>query len=299
MRRMITRQATRLTVVLSTLLAFITACSSSNLRTPPPTLPTSTPPQTLTATLSPTPEPTGTATPLACLTQPGIVEKDTLESTKPTQEYFIYLPPCYEEKVDKRYPVLYLLHGQTFTADQWIRIGAVDAADALILSGETMPFIIVFPDDRYWNQPSGAGFGSRLVNDLVPFIDQTYRTLPDPRYRAIGGLSRGAGWAIRLGLTRPDLFSVIGLHSLAVFQRDASKIDDWIMAIPPDSRPIIYMDIGENDRELASVLQIEEQLTQLNLPHEWHLYNGEHTEEYWSAHVEGYIRWYAEQWDHQ
>ena len=298
MRRMTTRQATRLTAIFSSLLAFITACSSSDLPTPPPTLPTSTPLQTLTATLSPTPEPTGTSTPLACLTQPGVVEKNTLESTKPAQEYFVYLPPCYEEKVDKRYPVLYLLHGQTFTADQWIRIGAANAADTLILSGETMPFIIVFPDDRYWNQPSGAGFGDRLVSDLVPFIDQAYRTLPDPRYRAIGGMSRGAGWALQLGLTRPDLFSIIGLHSLAVFQRDASKVDNWIVAIPPASRPTIFMDIGEDDRELASVRQIEAQLTQLNLPHEWHLYSGSHTEEYWSAHVKEYLLWYSEQWNH-
>lgn len=254
---------------------------------------------TSTATLIPLPVPTGTPTPPACLTQPGVVEKNSLESTKPPQDFFIYLPPCYAEKTERRYPVLYLLHGQTFTADQWIRLGAVDAVNALILNGETMPFIIVFPDDRYWNQPSGEGFGKRVADDLIPYIDLTYRTNPDPRYRAIGGLSRGAGWALQLGLTRPDLFSVIGLHSLAVFQRDASKIDGWILAIPPDSRPTIYLDIGENDRELASVLQIEAQLTELNLPHEWHLYGGDHSEEYWSAHTEEYIRWYAEQWNNQ
>jgi enterochelin esterase-like enzyme len=299
MRRMITRQATRLTTLLSTFLAFITACSPSNPPVPMPALPTSTPSHTSTATLIPSPVPTGTPTPPACLTQPGIVEKDTLESTKPPQDYFIYLPPCYAEKTDNRYPVLYLLHGQTFTADQWIRLGAVDAVNALILKGETMPFIIVFPDDRYWNQPSGAGFGERLTNDLIHSVDQTYRTNPDPRYRAIGGMSRGAGWALQLGLSRPDLFSVIGLHSLAVFQRDASKIEGWITAIPPDSRPTIFMDIGEDDRELISAGQIEAQLTELDLPHEWHLYSGDHSEEYWSAHVEEYIRWYAEQWNNQ
>jgi len=298
MRGMSTRQATKRIAILLTLLAFITACSPPNQPTP-----TLTP---LPPTASPSPIPTfaiptdtPTATPLACLTQPGIVKKGTLESTKPSQDYFIYLPPCYEEKTDKRYPVLYLLHGQTYTADQWIRLGAVDILDNLILSGESIPFIIVFPDDRYWNQPSGTSFGGRLTNDLIPHIDQTYQTMPDPRYRAIGGMSRGAGWALQLGLSRPDLFSIIGLHSLAVFQRDASKIDDWIIVIPPASRPSIFMDIGEDDQELASAQQIESIFVQFDVMHEWHLYTGDHTEEYWSAHMEEYIRWYAEQWNNQ
>lgn len=297
MLRMITRQAERWMGSITTILAIITACSPSQPPPPTPARPTFTASQTTTATPPPTPESTGTLSSPACLTRPGIVEEGIIESTKPPQAYFVYLPPCYAEQTGKRHPTLYLLHGQTYTADQWIRLGAADTANELILSGETMPFIIVFPDDRYWNQPSGAGFGDRLVDDLIPFIDGTYRTLPDPRFRAIGGMSRGAGWALQLGLSRPDLFSIIGLHSLAAFQRDAAKIDDWIKAIPPASRPIIFMDIGEDDRELASVRQIEAQLTELNLPHEWHLYSGSHTEAYWSAHVEEYLLWYAGQWN--
>ena len=112
----------------------------------------------------------------------------------------IYLPPCYDERIEINYPVLYLLHGQTYTDDQWIRLGVPNILDNLIHSGESQPFIIVFPDDRYWNLPAGPGFGERLVDSLIPYIDQTYRTLPDRNHRAIGGMSRGAGWALRLGL---------------------------------------------------------------------------------------------------
>jgi enterochelin esterase-like enzyme len=302
MRWMKTRQATKRITILFALLSFISACSPKNQATPPSLQITPTTSSTPTATQTPI-HPTETATPtqtsLACLTQPGLVEQHILESTKPPQGFFIYIPPCYAEKTEARYPVLYLLHGQTYTADQWIRLGAVDAVNNLILSGETIPFIILFPDDRYWNQPSGTGFGERLTNELIPYIDQTYRTIPDPRFRAIGGLSRGAGWALQLGLTRPDLFNIIGLHSLAVFQRDASKVDDWIQAIPPASRPNVFMDIGEDDQELASTQQIESIFTQFDVTHEWHLYSGDHTEEYWSSHVEEYIRWYAEQWNNR
>ena len=193
--------------------------------------------------------------------------------------------------------MLYLLHGQTYTDDQWLRLGAVDVADRLIRSGESVPFIIVFPDDRYWNLPPGAGFGQRLVEELIPYIDSTYRTLPSRNQRAIGGLSRGAGWALRLGLTRWDLFSSIGLHSLAVLQRDASEITDWLDEIPPSSRPRLFMDIGDNDPELTMATRVESDFNEFGLAHEWHLYSGAHTEEYWRAHVEEYIRWYAEGWN--
>ena len=68
-----------------------------------------------------------------------------------------------------------LLHGQTYTDDQWVRLGAATIADQLILAGEAPPFIIVFPDDRYWNLVSGPAFGARLVDALIPYIDATYR----------------------------------------------------------------------------------------------------------------------------
>jgi enterochelin esterase-like enzyme len=193
--------------------------------------------------------------------------------------------------------VLYLLHGQTYRDDQWIRLGAVDVADEIILSDESIPFIIVFPDDRYWNLPPGASFGERLIDDLIPYIDETYRTLPDRDHRAIGGLSRGAGWALQLGLTDWELFSSIGLHSLAVFQKDASRIQNWLEDIPPGSYPRLYMDIGDNDPEVSMAKFVEEQFNEQNVLHEWHLYRGAHTEEYWSAHVGEYIRWYAEGWN--
>ena len=192
--------------------------------------------------------------------------------------------------------MLYLLHGQTYTDDQWIRLGAVEVVDDLILTGESVPFIIVFPDDRYWNLPPGPGFGQRLVEKLIPYIDSNYRTRPDREQRAIGGMSRGAGWALRLGLTHWNLFGMIGLHSLAVLQGDASEVADWLGKIPPPSRPRVFMDVGDNDQEFEMASRVESEFNRYGLQHEWHLYNGAHTEEYWSAHVEEYIRWYAEGW---
>ena len=294
---MITRQAIKWMGALLLLFGGFNACAplSPPISTPPPSSPTVSPTPTATPTASAIP--TFTVTPLACLTTPGRVEEGSLDSTTPPQEFRIYLPPCYDEQADQRYPALYLLHGQTYTDDQWIRLGAVEAANELILSGESVPFIIVFPDDRYWNLPPGAGFGQRLTEELIPYIDATYRTLPDRNHRAIGGLSRGAGWALRLGLGHWKLFETIGLHSLAVLQKDASEIPDWLAEIPPPSRPRIFMDIGDNDQEYEMAQRVEAQFTDFGLSHEWHLYNGAHTEDYWSAHVEEYLRWYVEGWN--
>lgn len=296
MLRMITCQTIKRIAALLTFLTILSACLPLNQSPPTPTTLPPTPSPVPSATIPPTPASTATITPLACLTAPGRVEAGSLNSTNPPQEFRIYLPHCYDEKTDQRYPVLYLLHGQTYTDDQWIRLGAVDTVDQLILSGESIPFIIVFPDDHYWNLPPGPGFGQRLVEQLIPYVDANYRTLPDRSHRAIGGMSRGAGWALRLGLTRWELFGSIGLHSLAVFQEDASEVSDWLASIPPSSLPRVFMDLGDNDPELPRASQVEAQFNDFGLIHEWHLYGGAHTEEYWSAHVGEYIRWYAEGW---
>jgi enterochelin esterase-like enzyme len=295
MRRMSTRQAKTLITSLLALFTVLAACSPV---TPAVSTPTNPPPTaSQTAPAVPRVEFTQTPTPLACLTQPGRIEAGKLDSFKPAQEFRVYLPPCYDEEPDVRYPVLYLLHGQTYTDDQWVRLGAARALDELIHSGEAQPFIIVFPDDRYWNLQAGPGFGRRLIEAVIPYIDSTYRTLPDRGHRAIGGMSRGAGWSLRLGFADWKLFGTIGLHSLAVLQKDAARIGDWIAAIPPASRPNIFMDIGDNDQELTMARQVESMFNDAGLSHEWHLYSGDHTEKYWGAHVEEYIRWYADQWN--
>src|ERR1700690_3635749 len=138
------------------LLCGLVACSPSNQATPTPSAIPFTPSPKATSTATRVP-PTPTSTPLTCLHQPPRVDSGEIDSTKPPQLFLIYLPPCYDAQTDQRYPVLYLLHGQTYIDDQWVRIGAPQAADQLILSGQAAPFIMVFPDDRYWNLPEEAG----------------------------------------------------------------------------------------------------------------------------------------------
>jgi len=298
-----TRQANIIATCIS-LLFGLSACSTPTERVPTQTvLPsTSTVTATLTpgaapATLTPSPVPaTPTSTPFTCAGENGRVEKVIVETTRPPQEFLIYLPPCYESSADLYFPVLYLLHGQTYTDDQWVRLGVPQIADRLIHAGEIVPFIIIFPDDRYWNLEAGSGFGERLVNAVIPFVDENYRTLADRDHRSLGGLSRGGGWTIELGFSHPELFGALGLHSPAIKVKDGPHIERIIKALPERERPLLWLDIGDIDPELASVIPFEEKLTGNDYIHEFHLYPGDHTENYWGVHVEEYLRWYAQRW---
>jgi enterochelin esterase-like enzyme len=289
------RQAIPFFAALSLLLG-LSACSSSSEISPTVTATLLPPPTPVPFTPSPIP-PTATPTALTCLTQPGVVLKDQVPATEPPQEYLIYLPPCYQEMTAQRYPVIYLLHGQTFTQDQWVRLGVPQAADRIIHSGKSAPFIVVFPDDRYWNSEPGPGFGDRLINALIPYVDKKYRTLADRENRALGGLSRGGGWVVKLGFERPDLFGSLGLHSPAVFQDNAPYVERLIRSIPDESRPRLWLDAGDSDSELDSILFLEAMLTRNDYSHEFHFYPGDHSEVYWGAHVEEYLLWYVQAWN--
>lgn len=234
-----------------------------------------------------------------CLHESGQVEVHEIASAflDSGLRFRVYTPPCYDQSV-QRYPVLYLVHGQTYNDDQWDRLGADEAASALINAGEVSPFLIVMPYDRSSNQPSQDGFGPAVIEELLPWIDAHYRTLDERQARAVGGLSRGASWAIHFGLRFPQLFSAVGGHSPPVFQEDAPQVRGWLDEILVEQMPRLWLDIGERDQSaiLNSATWFESLLTERNIPHEWYLFTGDHSEAYWSSHVEQYLRWYARDW---
>jgi enterochelin esterase-like enzyme len=240
------------------------------------------------------------APPSACLKRGGRIETGQLETDllRLPLEFRVYLPPCYDQQLEQHFPVLYLIHGQSYTDDQWDRLGADETADALIAAGQAPPFLIVMPRDRVWSQPTEDPFGQAMLEVLLPWIDAHYRIRPEREYRAVGGLSRGAGWAIHLGLSAWESFGAIGAHSLPVFWTDLPHIKKWLDSIPRESLPRIYLDAGDKERLqiMRSARWFEELLTEKDIPHEWHLYSGYHEEAYWQAHLEEYLLWYTQAW---
>lgn len=251
-----------------------------------------TPPPTASATPTGTPTVTATPAPTACADTVGITA--TLQVPSPVLRYAIdarvYLPPCYAASA-RRYPVLYLLHGLGFTEDQWERLGVTAAADELIAAGEIAPLIIVMPRDR-----RDARLDPALVQDLLPYVDAQYRTRPERASRAIGGLSRGGGWAVHFGLRYPLLFGRIGLHSPAVFYEDELSILEWTRQLADAPRPAIYIDTGENDATIRSPIWLDQVFTWFKLDHTFIMQAGGHSEKYWSQHVRDYLRFYAADW---
>jgi len=240
-----------------------------------------------------TPSPSPTVTPQPTVSVPGSVEQIAIQGADGVETIVasVYLPPRYAENIEDRFPVLYLLHGLLYTDQQWIELGVVDIADSLIGSGETMPFLIVMP-----RETRSVYYETAIMQTLIPYIDEHYRTQPEAAFRAIGGLSRGGGWAARIGLHYPEMFQSIGLHSPANFTT-APYYDYWIKHADVEVLPRIWIDIGDRDTLLASTEDLAAIFDLLDIPYEFHLLPGDHVEDYWSGNLPAYIRWYAEAWD--
>jgi enterochelin esterase-like enzyme len=287
------------------LLAALSACLPFNRPAPTELSPGKTPTLMPTPVTSPSLTPdniptknTPTPSPPACLSAPGQILNGIIDGTllAKAMTYHVYVPPCYLDEPEMHYPTLYLLLGQTYHEDQWIRLGVPAAMDKLIAAGVIPPFVIVFPYDYSYLQPTQYRFEDVFMQALIPQIDTTYRTIPNTAHRAVGGLSRGAAWALHLGIRHPEIFGAIGAHSPVIFYSDGTSLPVALQAIPSGQLPRLYIDIGDADEDLENDLNFKSFLDEHNIPYEWHANIGFHDEAYWAAHVEAYLQWYAEGW---
>ncbi len=96
------------------------------------------------------------------------------------------------------------------------------------------------------------------------------------------------------GFVRWELFGQSGAQPSPF--RTIQTLPRWLEKIPVDRRPRLWLDTGDLDTYLSATKQFVELVEKYGLPHEWHLNSGAHNEEYWAAHVEEYLRWYAADW---
>lgn len=253
---------------------------------------------TLQPSSTPTVPPQPTPTPAGCTETHGQVQRFELPpaATGRPLAVRVYTPPCYDPAAGPGYPALYLLHGQSFTDDQWERLGVPETADRLIAAGEVAPFLVIMPQEvDYLQDMRDSAYGRALTGELLPWVEERYAVCRETACRAIGGLSRGASWAAWLGFESWPLFGSIGLHSLPTAANGRIRYE-WLPKIPAEQFPRLYLDIGVKDPYYLYGLAFEDFLNETRLPHEWHLNPGGHDEAYWSAHVEAYLRWYAAGW---
>lgn len=238
----------------------------------------------------------------------------TSKILKSERKFAIYLPPDYETS-QRSYPVLYLLHGAGDDQTGWVQFGEVlRIADKSIEEGKATPMIIVMPDADtgrrgYFNSPDGTWrYEDFFFEELMPYVEKTYRIKGEKRYRAVAGLSMGGGGSFMYALHHPELFSsacplsaYVGPLSLEDFKRwltpeekaiDEAKLTQYmarhnaislIESMPKEEVNAVrwYIDCGDDDflYEGNSLLHIAMKKKEIN--HEYRVREGAHNWTYW------------------
>ncbi|MDB6075432.1 MAG: putative esterase, partial [Verrucomicrobiaceae bacterium] len=136
----------------------------------------------------------------------------------------VYTPPGYKDDKEKKFPVLYLFHGSGDSEATWTEFGRADVIlDNLIADGKAKPMIVVMPEGHTAppvprDAPGAAearnknlgNFERDLLEDVMPFVEKTYRAAKDRESRAIIGLSMGGNQSLIIGLNHLDLFAWVG-----------------------------------------------------------------------------------------
>src|SRR5262249_11379620 len=144
----------------------------------------------------------------------------------------VYTPPGYGLDANRKYPVLYLLHGSGDNDSHWTLLGRADViADNLIADKKSVPVIIPMPDghviERRGNANEQARISARdafekdLLESVVPLVESSYRVQADREHRAVAGLSMGGGQSLAVGLKHPDRFAWVGAFSASVPANDS------------------------------------------------------------------------------
>lgn len=152
-------------------------------------------------------------------------------STGEQKRAFVYTPAEYSANPKKKYPVLYLQHGWGEDETAWSNQGHANLImDNLIAEGKCKPFIIVMTYGMTNNARFGTinsfnykDFETVLVDELIPFIDSNFRTIPDKKHRAMAGLSMGGMETKNITLAHPEVFDYYGLLSGGIYTPDDLK----------------------------------------------------------------------------
>lgn len=209
----------------------------------------------------------------------GTVHLETLQSAnfKRSVQCWVYTPNGYETS-NKKYPVLYLMHGNPGDAGRWVKFAAADVTlDNLIASGKIQDMVVVMPDAQapFSAVPTTADsqladlvvFEKYLLEEILPFVEDKYRVQATPDARWIAGLSRGALQTLHVVFKHPDLFSAAGAFSTAL---PRAFPDAYPAAAKANTLVrLLYYSCGVKDGTVpySAYQQSEALLTQLGITH--------------------------------
>ena len=251
----------------------------------------------------------------------------TSKILKGERKFAIYLPPDYDLS-ERSYPVLYLLHGSGDDQTGWVQFGEVlRITDRAIADGTATPMIIVMPDADtgqrgYFNSPDGKWrYEDFFFDELMPYVEKTYRIKGEKKYRAVAGLSMGGGGSFMYALHRPDLFSsacplsaYIGPLSIeqakeryknAGNQYTEAQIEahypqhnalSLIENMPDEQKKAVrwFIDCGDDDFLYEGNSLVHIAMSKKKIPHEYRVREGRHSWTYWRASLPNVLKFVSD-----
>lgn len=232
---------------------------------------------------------------------------DTVAVYSPSMEKniknVIIFPAEYSQQSDRRFPVVYLLHGYGGRYDSWISIKS-----ELPQVASEAGVIIVCPDGQnswYWDSPVNpkVRFDTYVSRELISYIDKNYRTVASSAGRAVTGFSMGGHGGLWLGFTHQDVFGACGSicggvdirpfpenwdmkRSLGSYGENRQRWDEHtvinqLYRLSTKGSPAIIIDCGVDDFFYEVNEELHRKLLYYNIPHDYISRPGAHTREYW------------------
>ena len=264
------------------------------------------------------------ARPAAADVRPGTFRSEALGREV---SYVVDLPPSYDGSGDRRYPVVYALHGLFEGSGFWERRGLAPILARLRESGAVPDFLVVAVDggNSFFVNAPGGRYEDLVTKDLVAHVESAYRVVPGRKGRGLLGVSMGGYAALRVAFEEPGFAAAVATHSamlleaipsaqqgagrwhMAAFTRVfGDPIDPalwaandplaWARQADPKSVPALFVDCGAEDRYgLASGHRALQQiLDERGVAHAFELPPGDHGYEFVRARLEKSLRFLAE-----
>jgi enterochelin esterase family protein len=217
----------------------------------------------------------------------------TSTAHKKQRSLYVYLPPQYDSDASRRFPVLYLRHGNGDDESAWTIEGRTGVIlENLIAEGKAVPMIIVMPygesNASGGGTPEGiAALGKELLDDVIPLVEKNYRALTGRDNRAIAGLSMGGGQAFTIGLQHLDQFPWVGEFSSGLVSDANFRIEKYLPGLienVPDLNQrlrLLFLSCGSEDPRYPGQLDLADALTRYEIRHEWYSTPGAHEWKVW------------------
>jgi enterochelin esterase-like enzyme len=206
----------------------------------------------------------------------------------------VYTPPGYS--ADRKYPVLYLLHGIGGDETEWQRACKPEVIlDNLIAAGKAVPMIVVMPNGRaqkndraegnvFASAPAFAKFEADLLEDVIPTIESRYSVIADREHRALAGLSMGGGQSLNFGLAHLERFASVGGFSSAPNTKPPAELVPDPAAVRKQLK-LLWLSCGNKDGLINISQGVHSYLKEHEVPHIWHVDSHGHDGTEWSKNL--------------